>query len=250
MHDIKAIMLVGGLGTRLRSALPSTPKALASIGQKSFLELLVCQLRSQGIRHLVMCTGYLADQIESKFGDGRNWDVSIEYSKEDVPLGTAGAVRLAQRYLRDVPEFLVLNGDSFLEVDFQNLIAFHRAHDPALATMAVIRVPSASRYGTVQVDTSGRVTCFAEKTGSEVPVLVNGGIYIFSHSVLQCIPEGTASLERDVFPLLLDQGVYAQEQRGMFIDIGTPADYARAQELLRSLSEAGARPKLAAELGN
>lgn len=233
MHDIKAIMLVGGLGTRLRSVVPSTPKVLASIGEKSFLELLVRQLRSQGIRHLVMCTGYLADQIESRFGDGRIWDVSIEYSKEEMPLGTAGAVKLAERYLRDTPEFLVLNGDSFLEVDFQSLMAFHRGHDGAIGTMAVLRVENASRYGTVHVDASGRVTGFAEKTGSEAPGLVNGGIYIFNHSVLQQIQEGPASLERDVFPRLLEQGVYAQEQRGMFIDIGTPADYARAQELLR-----------------
>jgi NDP-sugar pyrophosphorylase family protein len=234
VHGIKAIMLVGGLGTRLRSVVPSTPKVLASIGEKSFLELLVRRLRSQGIRDLVMCTGYLADQIESKFGDGRTWDVSIEYSKEEMPLGTAGAVKLAKRYLRDVPEFLVLNGDSFLEVDFQSLTAFHRRHVGAVATMAVLRVENASRYGTVHADASGRVIAFAEKTGSELSGVVSGGVYVFNHSVLRHIPEGPASLERDVFPRLLDQGVYAQEQHGMFIDIGTPADYARAQQLLRS----------------
>ena len=249
MDDIKAVVLVGGMGTRLRSVIPSKPKVLASIGEKSFLELLVRQLRSQGIRRLVMCTGYLADQIESRFGDGRIWDVSIEYSREEMPLGTAGAVKLAQRYLQDAHEFLVLNGDSFLEVDFPSLMAFHRGHAGAIATMAVLRVENASRYGTVHVDASGRVTGFAEKTGSEVPGLVNGGIYIFNHSVWQHIPEGPSSLERDVFPRLLDQEVYAQEQHGMFIDIGTPVDYARAQELLRSLSEAGARRKLAAEVG-
>ena len=235
MDDIKAVMLVGGLGTRLRSVVPSAPKVLASIGEKSFLELLVSQLRSQGIRKLVMCTGYLADQIESKFGDGRMWDLSIEYSKEEMPLGTGGAVKLAQGYLQGIPEFLVLNGDSFLEVDFKSLMAFHRGHDGAIATMAVLRVENASRYGTVHVDASGKVKGFAEKTGSEAPGLVNGGIYIFSHSVLQQIPDGPASLERDVFPQLLPQGVYGQEQHGTFIDIGTPADYARAQDLLRSL---------------
>src|SRR6202158_3809080 len=95
--DIPAVMLVGGMGTRLRAVLPSTPKPLAAVGKKSFLELLVRQLRSQGIRHLVMCTGYLADQIQSKFGDGRMWDVSIEYSNAVRPLATAGAVKLAQR---------------------------------------------------------------------------------------------------------------------------------------------------------
>jgi D-glycero-alpha-D-manno-heptose 1-phosphate guanylyltransferase len=233
MHDIKAVMLVGGLGTRLRSVVPSAPKVLASIGEKPFLELLVRQLRSQGIRRLVMCTGYLADQVENKFGDGRLWDVSIEYSKEEVPLGTGGAVKLARRYLQDVPEFLVLNGDSFLEFDLPSLMAFHRQHHGAIATMAVLRVENASRYGTVDADANGRVTGFAEKTGREVPGLVNGGIYVFNQAAMHHIPEGPASLERDVFPRLLDQGVYAQEQHGKFIDIGTPADYARAQELLR-----------------
>jgi|SRR5580658_246236 D-glycero-alpha-D-manno-heptose 1-phosphate guanylyltransferase len=233
MHNIKAILLVGGLGTRLRSVVASTPKVLASIGERSFLEVLIRQLRSQGIRRFVMCTGYLADQIESRFGDGRPWDVSIEYSKEEMPLGTGGAVKLAERYLQDISEFLVLNGDSFLEVDFQSLLAFHRQHDDAIATMAVRRVENASRYGTVYMDATGRIKGFSEKTGSETPGVVNGGIYVFNHSVWQHIPEGPSSLERDVFPRLLDQGVYAQEQHGIFIDIGTPADYARAQQLLQ-----------------
>lgn len=233
MRDVKAVVLAGGLGTRLRSVVPSKPKVLASIGERSFLELLVQQLRSHGIRRLVMCTGYLADQIESEFGDGRLWEVSIEYSREEKPLGTAGAVKLAQPYLDDSPDFFVLNGDSFLEVDFRNLLAFHRGHTGAMASMAVLRVENASRYGTVQLNTDNRVSGFAEKTGSESPGLVNGGVYVFSQEVLRCIPEGIGSLERDVFPRLLDHGVYAQEQHGMFIDIGTPADYARAQELLR-----------------
>jgi NDP-sugar pyrophosphorylase family protein len=206
---------------------------MAPIGERSFLELLVRQLRLQGIRRFVFCTGYLADQIERKFGDGKDWSVSIEYSKEEIPLGTGGAVKLAGRYLGDVPEFLVLNGDSFLEIDLPSLIAFHRQHDGAIATMAVLRVESASRYGTVHADANGKVTGFAEKTGREVPGLINGGIYVFNQAVMQHIPEGPASLERDVFPQLLDQGVYAQEQHGKFIDIGTPADYARAQEMLR-----------------
>ena len=233
MHEVKAILLVGGLGTRLRSVVSSQPKVLASIGEKSFLELLVRQLRLQGIRRLVLCTGYLADQIESKFGDGQAWDVSIEYSKEETPLGTAGAIKLARRYLRDVPEFLVLNGDSFLEINFQDLMSFHRSHDRAVATLAVVQVEDASRYGTVQVDASGRISSFAEKTGGHAHGLVNAGVYVFTQTVWQHIPEGPASLEKDMFPRLIDQGLYAQEQHGMFIDIGSPADYARAQHLLR-----------------
>lgn len=243
MRDVKAVLLVGGLGTRLRSVVPSAPKVLASLGKKSFLELLVEQLRSQGIRRLVMCTGYLAEQIENEFGDGRAWDLSIAYSREEQPLGTAGAVKQAQQYLQDVPYFVVMNGDSFLEIDFGKLMDFHRRHD-AIATMAVLRVENTSRYGTVQVDAGGRVIGFVEKTGSELPGLVNGGVYVFNQVVLQNIPEHPASLERDVFPRLLDRGVFAQEQRGMFIDIGTPADYARAQQLCDSLNEAASRGRI------
>jgi D-glycero-alpha-D-manno-heptose 1-phosphate guanylyltransferase len=228
---------VGGMGTRLRSLLPSTPKPLASIGSRSFLELLVRQLRNQGIRRLVMCTGYLADQIENELGDGHAWDVAIEYSKEPHPLGTAGAVKLAQHYLRDVPEFLVMNGDSFLEIDFSRLIRFHRRLG-GLVSMAVLEVKNASRYGTVQVDTDSRVIGFVEKTGSGGPGLVNAGVYVFKRAIFEHIPEASASLEKDIFPRLLSQGVYALEQHGMFIDIGTPEDYARAQQLCNRLYEA------------
>lgn len=229
-EDIKAVLLVGGLGTRLRSILPSTPKPLASVGDKSFLELLVRQLRYQGIRRLVMCTGYLGDQIENEFGDGHSWDVTIEYSKEPHPLGTAGAVKLAQPYLRDVSDFLVMNGDSFLEIDFHQLVRFHREQG-GLAGMAVLRVKNTTRFGSVQMGAGGRVIGFSEKTGHDASGLVNGGVYVFDPTVLEHIPEGPASLERDVFPRLLNHGLYALEQHGMFIDIGTPEDYARAQQL-------------------
>src|SRR5438309_229543 len=180
MHDIKTIILAGGLGMRLRSVVPSKPKVLASIGERSFLELLVQQLRGQGIRQLVMCTGYLADQIETRLGDGTRWNVSIEYSKEETPLGTAGALKLAQRYVGNIPDFLVLNGDSFLEINFQDLIGSHREHSRAVATMAVVRVEDAGRYGTVNVDSSDRVIGFAEKTGSNAPGLVNGGVSVIA----------------------------------------------------------------------
>src|SRR5271156_3444886 len=97
---MKAVLLVGGLGTRLRSAVPSSPKALASVGGRPFLELLLRQLGTQGIRQLVMCTGFLAEQIEEVFGDGSDFGVSIQYSNEPVPLGTGGALKFAQRYVQ------------------------------------------------------------------------------------------------------------------------------------------------------
>lgn len=236
-QGIPAVLLVGGLGTRLQAVVSGTPKPLARVGDAPFLELLVRQLQSQGIRRLVMCTGHLAEQVEEMFGNGHTLDVSIVYSKETSPLKTAGAVKLAEGHLAQASEFLVLNGDSFLEVNFTELIRFHRKHG-GLVSMAVRRVPDAARYGTVQLDSQSRVIGFSEKLGVSVPGIINAGVYVFSHSVLQHIPEGPSSLERDVFPLLLGHGLYALEQQGMFIDIGTPEDYARAQTLCQSLYQA------------
>jgi len=232
-----AVLLVGGFGTRLRSVVPNVPKPLATVGEKSFLELPIYQLRSQHIRRLVFCTGYLAAQTEEHFGDGHKWDVSIQYSRESQPLGTAGAVKLAQSYLRGADEFLVMNGDSFMEVNFDHLLKFHRDR-AAIVSMAVRRVENAGRYGTVRLESDCRVTGFLEKTGNETPGVVNAGVYVFNHKVLQNIPEGPCSLEKDVFPKLLEHGVFGLEQQGVFIDIGTPEDYARAQQICDRLCEA------------
>ncbi len=232
-----ALLLVGGMGTRLRSVVQGVPKPLASVGNKSFLELLIRQLKHQGIRKIVLCTGYLADQVENEFGDGHALDLEIEYSKELAPLGTGGAIKLAQSQIGKASEFLVMNGDSFLEIDLAPFIQFHRDHK-ALVTVAVARVADSSRYGTVLVDADRKVTGFLEKTGSTGPGLINAGVYVFSPQVLSLLPEGRSSLEKDLFPHLLDRGVYALECHGMFIDIGTPEDYRRAQELCDRLYRA------------
>lgn len=247
-EETLALLLVGGMGARLQSVLPSTPKPLAPIGNGPFLRLLVQQLRSQGINRLVMCTGHLADQIEREFGDGGTWGMTIDYSKESHPFGTAGAVKFAERHLTQVSDFVVMNGDSFLELDFRQFIRFHREHG-GLISMAVRRVPDAARYGTVQLDTRNRVVGFSEKTGAHVSGIVNGGVYVFNRAILEDLPYGPASLEKDVFPRLLEHGVYALEEHGMFIDIGTPEDYARAQTLCESLYQA-ALPELSSRKGN
>lgn len=244
-ENIPAVLLVGGLGTRLQSVLPSaTPKPMAPVGGTPFLELLVLQLRSQGIRRVVMCTGHRAEQIEEQFGDGRKWEVSIEYSRELHPLGTAGALKLAEGLLEEASDFLVMNGDSFLAFDFSHLLSFHREHH-AVASMAVREVADASRYGTVDVDAFHRVVAFCEKTNIATPGIVNGGVYLFNQAVWKYLPEGPASLERDVFPRLVEQGVYASEQDGIFIDIGTPADYSQAQTLFERLSRAAIEGQIA-----
>jgi NDP-sugar pyrophosphorylase family protein len=234
---MKAVLLVGGLGTRLRSAVPNLPKALASVGGRPFLELIIKQLTTQGVHQLILCTGHLADQIEANLGDGRELGVSVEYSKETVPLGTAGAIKLAQSYLQGESDFLVLNGDSFVEIDLCKFITLHR-EQRVPATMAVVNVANANRYGTVRINPTNRITGFIEKNGQNLPGIINAGIYLFDSSILSKIPDGPSSLERDIFPSLLMSGVLAVEQAGMFIDIGVPEDYSRANAMSRRLAAA------------
>jgi NDP-sugar pyrophosphorylase family protein len=244
LENIPAVLLVGGKGTRLQAVLSSKPKPLALVGSVPFLELLVMQLRSQGVRRMIMSTGHLADQIEEAFGNGRRWNADIRYSKEPEPLGTAGAVKFAERYLEQNSDFFVVNGDSFVELGFAEFLRFHRQHGGP-ASMAVRRVPNAARYGTVHMGGFNRISGFSEKTGSTLPGIINAGIYLFQRAVLEQIPKGPSSFEKDLFPKLLAQGIYASEQDGMFIDIGTPEDYARAQELCQKLYEAAiAAPQL------
>jgi D-glycero-alpha-D-manno-heptose 1-phosphate guanylyltransferase len=238
--NVPAVLLVGGMGTRLRSVVPLTPKPMAAVGTKPFLELLVRQLRSQGIYRLIMCSGYLADQIEDKFGDGGEWGVTIEYSRELRPMGTAGAIKFAQDYLSDDSCFLVMNGDSFVDVDLEQLMRTHLQNN-ALATMTIVRVPNAGRYGTVRTNCAARITGFSEKSNADMPGLINAGVYVFDRSIFDHMSEGSSSLELDVFPRIVDRGLYALESTGMFIDIGTPDDYARAQSFCEQLGDAAIR---------
>lgn len=236
IQALPAVLLVGGLGTRLRPVVSGKPKSLAPVGDGSFLGLLLRQLKRQGIRRLIMCTGYFGDQVESEFGAGDKWDLRIEYSRESIPMGTAGAIKLAEDYLADASEFLLLNGDSFLQVDLADLVSFHRASG-ALATLAVVKVENTDRFGTVQFHADGRVTGFIEKTGIERSGWINGGVYVISRMALASFPSGPGSLERDILPRLLESGVYARMQMGLFIDIGVPGDYSRAQEISDRLYE-------------
>jgi D-glycero-alpha-D-manno-heptose 1-phosphate guanylyltransferase len=240
--NAKVVLLVGGLGTRLRPVLSSAPKVLASVGNGSFLDLLLRQLRNQGLTRIVMCTGYMADQVENAYGNGDSWELAIEYSRESQPMGTAGALKLAAPVLQDSPFSIVMNGDSFLEIDLESLLNFHRAKGGPI-TVAVVRVPNTSRYGKVVVGSDDRIARFEEKTGREVPGLINAGIYVIDRDVLRQIPDGPGSLERDVFPQWLERNVYAFESSGVFIDIGTPEDYAKAQAIYERLESAASHAR-------
>lgn len=225
--QVPCLILVGGLGTRLRSVSGDLPKPMVEIAGHPFLEYVIRWLQVSGIRKLVLCVGYRAEKIQEFFGDGAKLGVELAYSKETEPLGTWGAIRQAASLVGD-PDFMVLNGDSWLEVNLQKLLQFHKSRR-SLATIAAVEVADASRFGSLRVGPTDVIQAFLEKGGSSSPALVNGGVYVFSRSILALAPATASSLEKDVFPELLARGMYAMPTRGFFIDIGIPEEYQRLQ---------------------
>ena len=225
---MQAIVLAGGLGTRLRGVLPDLPKPLAPVGSRPFLSILLGQLRRHGFGSAVLSVGYRHELIRCAFGD-RFDGLALQYAIEDKPLGTGGAIRLAARYCADGDVF-VLNGDTFVEVDFAAVRARHR-QAAAVLTVCAVDVADASRYGRLLVD-GGHVTGFAEK-GASGPGLINAGIYLMRRDLLEPLglPE-VFSFEHDVLAARLGAlRPAAFVTHGRFIDIGVPEDYARAQDM-------------------
>ena len=231
------VILCGGLGTRLRSVLPNTPKPMADIAGRPFLQLLIEQTALFGFRRFVLCLGYKAEDIERFFRAAR-MSCDIEFSRETQPMGTGGAVWNAKAAIRSDP-FVVLNGDSFCGVDLPGMIEAHVSNG-ADVTMAVAPVGQAGEYGRVMADNSGRVISFLEKDRQMTEAWVNGGVYVcsrrFINSLGQRIP---LSLEHEVFPSLAQAGsLFAYRAKGPLLDIGTPDRYERArQHLLAAMSD-------------
>jgi D-glycero-alpha-D-manno-heptose 1-phosphate guanylyltransferase len=233
---VRALILAGGAGTRLRSTIGPRPKPMAPIDGKPFLEYLIAQLASWGERDITLCIGYLGEQIKKYFGTGAHWSVRIDYSEENIPLDTGGAVRQAMmRYPDD--NFLVMNGDSYLRANAHEVISFHLRLN-AVATIALARLCNSGRYGAVELSKNFGIKSFKEKNPNASGVaLINGGIYVLSRTVLDFIPEGKISLEKDVFPMLIGKGLYGVRSDGFFIDIGIPQDYMRLFEHPELISE-------------
>jgi mannose-1-phosphate guanylyltransferase len=231
---LKVLILAGGLGTRLRAVISDRPKPMAEAGDRPFLEHLIEQLRAQGFGQFVLCAGYRADQIRDYFEDGSRWKVSIEHSVETECLGTAGAIKHAQPLI-DGP-FIVMNGDSFIDADFQGLLAAHQARqiaDPhTIGTILSTFIEDAAAYGTLALDDTGRILRFREKASS-ASGWINGGVYVLETDILELIPaQKKVSVERETFPAALAEGwhLYNHPTEGFFVDIGTPAGYRRFQQ--------------------
>jgi D-glycero-alpha-D-manno-heptose 1-phosphate guanylyltransferase len=226
---MRAFLLSGGAGTRLKEVLGSRLKPMAPVGGRPFLELLIDQLCRWDIRDITLCIGYGGEQIRAYFGDGGRWQVRISYSEEETPLGTGGALGKALRSCPD-EHVLAMNGDSYFGIAFGRFMAFH-FRKRAMASIALAKIDDPGRFGTVEIGRRAEVKGFKEKDAdSSGPALINGGIYVLHRSVQDFIPEGTSSLERDVFPALIGKGLFAVRLEGFFIDIGIPEDYRRLVE--------------------
>lgn len=241
---MQSIILAGGMGTRLRQVVDNKPKSMAEVEAKPFLEYQIEFLKQYGFTDLILCVGYLSEQIVDYFADGAQWGVSIQYALEGQSLlGTGGAIRNAERLIGGT--FLVLNGDTYFNIDLHKLVQFHKGRrqedDSILGTLAVTRVADSAAYGSVWIDNDNKCIGFAEKTSVLHPVhTVSAGIYVLEPAVLDLIPTGRrVSIERETFPFILskDRALLGYLAEGFFVDIGTPAGYARFRSYVREMQE-------------
>jgi D-glycero-alpha-D-manno-heptose 1-phosphate guanylyltransferase len=225
---MQAIVLAGGLGTRLKSVVPDLPKPMAPVAGRPFLAWVLGRLLDAGFESAVLAVGYRHQTIRDHFGaDYRG--MGLAYSVESTPLGTGGAIRLAADQITALPVF-VLNGDTYLELDYRAMLAAHRQSRASLS-VAVCGVPDVSRYGALQLE-QDRIHAFTEK-GRAGPGFINAGVYLVSHEIVESIPAGMPfSFEQQLLmPRVGELRPLAFVTEGCFIDIGIPADLERAQRL-------------------
>lgn len=227
-------VLAGGLGTRLRRVVVDRPKVLAPVAGRPFLDYVLAYLTWQGLREVILCVGHLAEQVQRFAGDGRRWGLQVRYSIEQAPLGTGGALHQVSQALSR--PFFAMNGDTLFLADLQALWKTHLARQAA-ATLALLPVQDWQSRGSVTLAEDGTITAFDEKPdqgwlADPAPVLVNGGIYVINPGALAFIQPGRAiSIEREVFPILADQGRLAGlVQAAYFADIGTPESLAAFEQ--------------------
>lgn len=225
----EAVILAGGFGTRLSGVLQGTPKPMAPVNGRPFLDYQLAYLAFNGIKKVIFAAGYLHEQITQHYGN-RFGDLRIDYSIETEPLGTGGAVKQAFRKTEGIT-VLVLNGDTLFELDLPKFHDFYRRRETKLA-IAMREVDDVSRYGGMEVDWDGQITAFYEKSEAGGKGKINGGIYLIDKNFLleQDLP-AKFSLEKDFFEKVYTQHkIYGMLCRRYFIDIGVPEEYAKTQD--------------------
>lgn len=227
---MKALILIGGMGTRLRPLTCEKPKPLLPICNKPFLEYQFQLIRKHGIREVILCVAYLSHEFENYFGNGKKWGLKIRYVHEKKPLGTGGAIRNASRHI-DEP-VVIFNGDIMTDIDLTAMMRYHKAKK-SFVTMALSRVKDPTLFGLVETGKSGLIESFVEKPSwDEVTCnTINAGVYIFDPKAVNMIPKGVNfSVERGLFPELLNQKYpfYGYISQGYWLDIGTMDKYLQA----------------------
>ena len=220
------------MGTRLSKVVSDRPKVMAEINGNPFLYYLLDQLAETDIERVIISTGYMAYAVEKRIGSSYR-SLQVKYYKEENPLGTGGALKLAGQTV-DSKQYLVMNGDSYTEFDPILFFMTHKQKN-ANITILVKAVSNTSRFGTIQMNEQNEINKFMEKERRTGTGLINAGVYIMNPSVFQEIPEKIpCSLEYDFFPFMIGKGIYGYETEGKFIDIGTPESYANASRFLNN----------------
>jgi mannose-1-phosphate guanylyltransferase len=245
---MKAVVLVGGEGTRLRPLTFTTPKSLLPIANQPFLERQLAWLETHGVDEVVLSLGYLPDAFREHFPDDRFGGVSLTYAVEGKPLGTAGGIRYAAEVAGVDERFVVCNGDILTDLDLSAMIRFHET-SAATATIALTEVDDPSAFGVVPTRADGEVVGFIEKPPRDLAPTnwINAGIYVLEPELLQRIPPRVnVSIERETFPRMVEtrRSLFAFSGRGYWLDIGTPAKYlqAHADALAGSLGNGSPAP--------
>lgn len=233
MDTIDAIILAGGLGTRLRETVRDVPKSLAPVDGKPFLDIILETLRSSGtIKKVVVAVGYMAEQIIQRYRQGEGFGLQIDFSIEQKLLGTGGGVKKALTYC-DSTDVLVLNGDSYVDISIPDFLTFHKRNN-ALVSMALKEVENANRYGRVNILSDNTILSFEEKIERKESGLINAGMYLFNRELFNNIPDNKVlSLERDLLPTMIKNRSYGFICNGKFIDIGTTESFGIASEYLK-----------------
>jgi mannose-1-phosphate guanylyltransferase len=222
---MQALILAGGEGTRMRPLTTTVPKPVIPLVDRPFIRFMLDWLRGHGVDDVVMSCGHLASGVRNVLGDGSAFGVSLRYVEEREPLGTGGALKFAEPLLDE--RFLMLNGDVLTDLDLGAQIAQHESTG-AVATLALTPVEDPSNYGLVRTNSGGEVTEFVEKPAPDQIDTrhISAGAYVLERSVLDLLePEQPASIERDVFPRLVGDGLYGCVAGGYWLDIGTPERY-------------------------
>ena len=229
---MKAVVMAGGEGTRLRPLTSHRPKPLAPVLNKPIMEHIIVLLKEHGITEIVVTLHYLADEIEGYFGDGSDWGVKLYSSVEDTPLGTAGSVKQAEEHLRD-DSFVIVSGDALTDIDLTQAIEFHRKKG-SMATIVLSHVPNPLEFGVVITDDDGRIRRFLEKPswGEVFSDTVNTGMYILEPSVFDYMEPGRSyDWSQDIFPQMLreEKPLFGYVMSDYWCDVGNLNQYREAQ---------------------